>query len=128
MMCNWSCPKPDCSYEETAMEIDREFLQDLRELKQILEKDTFDELKAYVLSSLRSKLPDRTYSDLDANFKFIEPLRQGRWSEKDLQKFLEVYTSSASHMQLFRSDSHLLEVWERYMSTMSSFILKMFHQ
>ncbi|XP_035214059.1 acidic fibroblast growth factor intracellular-binding protein-like isoform X2 [Stegodyphus dumicola] len=131
MMCNWSCPKPDCSYEETAMEIDREFLQDLRELKQILEKDTFDELKAYVLSSLRSKLPDRTYSDLDANFKsftrtfvniayglnhskevrdlfvdivekFIEPLRQGRWSEKDLQKFLEVYTSSASHMQLFR--------------------------
>ncbi|GBM01910.1 Acidic fibroblast growth factor intracellular-binding protein B [Araneus ventricosus] len=156
MMCNWCCPKTDCSFEETAMEMDREFLQDLRDLKQVLEKDTYDELKTYVLGIMRSKLPDRIYSDLDSNFKsftrafvniayglnhskeardlfvdivekFIEPFRQSRWSERDLRTFLETYTVAASHIQLFKSDPHLLEVWERYMSTMCRFILKMYH-
>ncbi|CAL1265108.1 unnamed protein product [Larinioides sclopetarius] len=156
MMCNWCCPKTDCSFEETAMEMDREFLQDLRDLKQVLEKDTYDELKTYVLGIMRSKLPDRIYSDLDSNFKsftrafvniayglnhskeardlfvdivekFIEPFRQSRWSERDLRTFLETYTVSASHIQLFKSDPHLLDVWERYMATMCRFILKMYH-
>lgn len=53
------------------MEIDREFLQELRELKQILEKDSYDELKSYVLAVLRPKLPERVYADLDSNFKVI---------------------------------------------------------
>lgn len=51
------------------MEMDREFLQELRELKQILEKESYDELKSYVLLVLRSKLPERVYADLDSNFK-----------------------------------------------------------
>ncbi|PRD25149.1 UNVERIFIED_CONTAM: Fibp [Trichonephila clavipes] len=51
------------------MEMDREFLQDLRDLKPVLEKETYDELKGYVLSIMKSKLPDRIYSDLDSNFK-----------------------------------------------------------
>lgn len=59
----------DCSFEETPMEMDREFLQDLRELKQILDRESFDELKTFVLSAMKKKLPDRVYSDLESNFK-----------------------------------------------------------
>ncbi|GFV60017.1 acidic fibroblast growth factor intracellular-binding protein, partial [Trichonephila clavipes] len=140
MMCNWCCPKTDCSFEETSMEMDREFLQDLRDLKPVLEKETYDELKGYVLSIMKSKLPDRIYSDLDSNFKsftravvniayglnhskdardlfvdivekFIEPLRQSRWSDKELRSFLETYTSSASHVQFFKNDLRLMEIF-----------------
>ncbi|XP_054708623.1 acidic fibroblast growth factor intracellular-binding protein-like [Uloborus diversus] len=156
MMCKWSCTKSDCTYEETVMEMDREFLQDLRDLKQLLEKDSYDELKAYVLSILRPKISDRLYSDIDSNFKsftrtfvniayglnhskevrdlfvdivekLIEPIRQGKWSNKELLIFLDAYTSAAASVHLFRSDSHLLEIWERYMSNMSRFVIKMNH-
>lgn len=53
------------------MEMDREFLQELRELKQILDKDSYDELKSNILIPLRVKLPERIYSELDSNFKVL---------------------------------------------------------
>ncbi|GIY27158.1 acidic fibroblast growth factor intracellular-binding protein [Caerostris darwini] len=156
MMCSWCCPKTDCSFEETSLEMDREFLLDLRDLKQVLDRDIYDDLKAYVLGVMKSKLPDRIYADLDSNLKsftraivniayglnhskeardlfadivekFIEPLRQSRWSERDVRNFLETFTAAAGRTHLFKSDLHLLEVWERYMSIMCRFILKMYH-
>ncbi|KAG8202157.1 hypothetical protein JTE90_010514 [Oedothorax gibbosus] len=133
MMINWGCPKPDCSFEETPLEMDREFLQDLRELKQILDRESFDDLKSFVLSSMKKKLSDKAYSDLESNFKsctrsfvniaaglnhskevrdlfidivekFIEPFRQNRLSDKDLRCFLETFTSAAPHIRLLKSE------------------------
>ncbi|GIY80523.1 acidic fibroblast growth factor intracellular-binding protein B [Caerostris extrusa] len=156
MMCSWCCPKTDCSFEETSLEMDREFLLDLRDLKQVLDRDIYDDLKAYVLGVMKSKLPDKIYADLDSNLKsftraivniayglnhskeardlfadivekFVEPLRQSRWSERDVRNFLETFTAAAGHTHLFKSDLHLLEVWERYMSIMCRFIVKMYH-
>ncbi|XP_015931147.1 acidic fibroblast growth factor intracellular-binding protein [Parasteatoda tepidariorum] len=156
MMCNWSCSKLDCTYEETAMEMDRDFLQDLRDLKQFLEKDVYDDLKSVVLGTMRSVLTDRLYTDLDSNFKFltrtfvnigsglnhskevrdlfvdivekfIETFRQSRWAEKDLRKLLETYTEAGTLTHLCKSDPHMLEVWERYMTVMSNIIMRMFH-
>jgi len=156
MICNWSCPKPDCSYEETAFDIDREFLQDLRELKQVLERESYDELKSYTLGALRLKIADRSYKDIESNFKsytrafvniayglnhskdlkdlfidivekFVEPLRQARWTESDVKKYLETYTVGGSRIQIYKNDPHRHEVWERYLSNMSKFIVKMYH-
>lgn len=156
MMSNWCCKKPDCKYEETAMEMDREFLQELRDTKLLLEKEVFDEMKAYVVSVVRPKLSERALYDLESNFKvvsrtlvniayglnhskevrdlfvdivekFIEPCRHSRWSPLDLKIFLDTYTSAATYLDIFRSEPHMLKIWKRYMQTMSSCILKMYH-
>lgn len=156
MMSNWSCEKLDCKYEETAMEMDREFLQELREMKLLLERDNLDSHKHVVLSVLKAKITERTYSDLENTFKtlsrtlvniayglnhskevrdlfvdivekFIEPCRHGRWTPQELKYFLDVYTEMAITLNIFQSESHLIPVWERYMKTMSSCILQMYH-
>lgn len=69
IMNNWSCTNPDCKYEETSMEIDREFLQDLRELRILLEKDLMEEHKASVLRMIKSKMSDKKFIDIDIIFK-----------------------------------------------------------
>ncbi|XP_076318708.1 acidic fibroblast growth factor intracellular-binding protein [Tachypleus tridentatus] len=156
MMINWACPIPDCRYEETAMDMDREFLQDLRDMKILVEKDALDEQKSLIMSFISGKVSDKIYNDLDCNFKnlsrtivniayglnhskemkdlfvdlvekVIEPCRQARWTKRELQLFLESYRNSPQQMPLLRSESHLLYTWDRYITTVSSCILKMYH-
>lgn len=69
MMNKWCCTNIDCKYEETAMDIDREFLQDLRELRILLERDSLDEHKALVMRMLKPKLMDKKFSEIDSMFK-----------------------------------------------------------
>ena len=69
MMNKWCCTNMDCKYEETAMDIDREFLQDLRELRILLERDSLDEHKALVMRMLKPKLMDKKFSEIDSMFK-----------------------------------------------------------
>lgn len=69
MMTNWSCTNNECRYEETAMDMDREFLQDLRELKVLLEKDCLDEHKTLIMRILKTKVSEKRYLDIDALFK-----------------------------------------------------------
>lgn len=76
IMNNWSCNNPECKYEETSMEIDREFAQDLRELRILLEKDLLEEHKAYVLRMIKAKVTDRKFNDIDSLFKAsLQPYR-----------------------------------------------------
>lgn len=69
MMSHWSCKKHDCKYEETSMDMDREFLQDLRELKLLIEKDCIDEHKNVVMRHLKGKVNEKIYLDVDAMFR-----------------------------------------------------------
>jgi hypothetical protein len=71
MMANWSCTNPECKYEETAMDIDREFLQDLRELRILVERESLDEHKSLVMRMLKSKVSEKKFSDIDSMFKVI---------------------------------------------------------
>lgn len=71
MMTNWSCTNTDCKYEEALMEMDREFLQDLRDLKVLLERDLMEDHRMLVLRMIKPKLTERKYSDLDSIFKVI---------------------------------------------------------
>lgn len=68
-MNNWSCNNPDCKYEETSMEIDREFLHDMRELRILLEKDILEEHRVATIRLIKSKVTDKKYIDLDLQFK-----------------------------------------------------------
>ncbi|RWR99982.1 growth hormone-inducible transmembrane-like protein [Dinothrombium tinctorium] len=132
MMTNWSCHNPDCRFEETAMDMDREFLQMLRDLKILLEKEYFDEHKAMVAKSLKGKISDRILYDLDANLKslsrsiiniasglnhskevrdlfldvvekIIEPCKQIRMTRSDMEVFLHNYTEIPRTLEPFKS-------------------------
>lgn len=51
------------------MEIDREFLHDMRELRILLEKDILEEHRVATLRLIKSKVTDKKYIDLDLQFK-----------------------------------------------------------
>lgn len=69
IMNNWSCNNIDCKYEETAMEIEREFLHELRELRILLEKDILEEHRLLVLRMIKPHILEKKYNDIDSSFK-----------------------------------------------------------
>lgn len=132
IMNNWSCTNPECKYEETSMEIDREFLHDLRELRVLLEKDLLEEHRVSVLRLIKSKVPDKKYSDIDVQFKgisrniinvasglnhskemrdlfldivekVIEPFKSMKLNHSDVSLFLKNYKETPQHMESFRT-------------------------
>lgn len=123
MMVSWSCKKADCKYEETSMDMDREFLQDLRELKVLTEKECIDEHKNTVMRMLKGKISEKNFLDVDAIFKnlsrhivgiaiglnhskemrdlflditekVMEPCKQIRLNKSDMELFLRIYTDA----------------------------------
>ena len=51
-------------------DLDREFLQDLRDIKALTEREVLDQHKSYVLKSLRKQSPSKQcINDLVINFK-----------------------------------------------------------
>lgn len=158
MITNWSYSSVECTgHEDMDVDLDRDFLQKLRDLKILTEKEYLDEHKAIVLDKLLKIMSDRAFQDLEANFKnvsktiiniayglnhskdardifvdlvekMIEPCFQSRWTRNDMQHFLTAYKDSCREMDLFvRTDPNLLVVWERYISTLSSCVLQMYH-
>ncbi|CAJ0940400.1 unnamed protein product [Ranitomeya imitator] len=117
--------------------MDKEFLQDLKELKILItDKDLLDQHKSLVCTSLRGKIA--VFQEMEANFKtlsralvnigtslthnkdlrdffidlvekFIEPCKASNWSSSDVQLFLTQYTASARALDAFKQQS----LWER---------------
>lgn len=131
IMTNWSCTVTECKYEETSMEIDREFLQDLRELRILLERDLLDEHRLSVLRMLKSKMSDKKCNDVDTMFKIIsrniinvaygmnhskemrdffidivekiiEPFKQLKFSQNEMTLVLRFYKESPQFMEPFK--------------------------
>ncbi|XP_056383484.1 acidic fibroblast growth factor intracellular-binding protein isoform X1 [Hyla sarda] len=147
---NWTLGAVDVS-EDMDMDLDKEFLQDLKELKILItDKDLLDQHKSLVCTSLRGKIA--VFHEMEANFKtlsralvnigtslthnkdlrdffidlvekFIEPCKAANWSSSDVQLFLTQYTASARALDAFKQQS----LWERYMVTLRSCLLKMYH-
>lgn len=154
MIQSWSCRNPNCKYEESGMEMDREFLQHLREMKLLLDKDHIDRLKDSVLFSLRSQISKHTLQDVESNFKsltrtlvniayglnhskdlrdffidivekIIEPCRAAHWTMDELQLVMDVFVKSPQSVT-FAHDIHLHEVWVRYAETMAKCVYKLY--
>ncbi|CAH1261771.1 FIBP [Branchiostoma lanceolatum] len=110
--------------DDMDVEMDRVFLQELRDLKVLTgDKDVYEKHRGLVCSALRGKIPDPTYADIESNFKnlsrcivsvasglihskelkdffvdlvekFIEPCKNARWSKRDVEAFLKAYEAA----------------------------------
>ncbi|XP_050558201.1 acidic fibroblast growth factor intracellular-binding protein [Spodoptera frugiperda] len=151
IMSSWtySCTGPE--YYDT--EMDREFLLELRELRILLDKEK--EHKHLICMRLRPKLLEKSYQELELNFRLytralvglacnlhrgrelrslfidllercVEPLRLGSWPKTDLAQFLCAYEQCALQMDVLR-EADLKSVWERYMRVISQCLLTMYH-
>ncbi|XP_074604493.1 acidic fibroblast growth factor intracellular-binding protein [Brevipalpus obovatus] len=155
MIAYWSCKNPDCRYEESPMDIDREFLQDLRELKVLLDKEYLDEHKAHFLKFIAGKGLNKLIVDIDSLFKntsraivniafrlnqskemrdlfvdivdrIIEPFKAARLQKSDVEIVLKIYMESPKKIDLFVKTPDLWTVWLRFMETLNSCILQMY--
>lgn len=151
MMSSWTYKDSQQDTDDT--DLDREFLMDIRELRVISEKEK--EHKHLVCKRLKPQLLERSYQELESNFRSysrsivgiacnlhrsrdsrnlfmdlvercIEPWRQAHWSHNDLSNFLSVYTSTAQELDVFQ-ENDLKAAWNRYMTVISSCLLRMFH-
>ncbi|XP_062380150.1 fibroblast growth factor (acidic) intracellular binding protein a [Sardina pilchardus] len=148
---NWTLGSMDNLAEDMDVDLDKEFLQDLKDLKILItDKDLLDQHKSLVCTALRGKT--KVLNEMEANFKnlsrglvniaakltntkdvrdffidlvekFIEPCRSDRWTTVDMALYLTHYTNSAHMLDSFRHQT----VWNRYMGVIKSCILRMYH-
>nr|XP_060614159.1 acidic fibroblast growth factor intracellular-binding protein [Anolis sagrei ordinatus] len=151
MIQNWTLGAVDTNVDDMDVDLDKEFLQGLKELKILItDKDLLDLHKSLVCTSLRGKIS--VFSEMEANFKnlsrsliniasklthskdvrdffvdlvekFVEPFRSDKWSPNDVRLFLTQYTACAHTLDAFRHQA----LWERYMGTLKACLLKMYH-
>lgn len=157
MIANWSYSAVECdSHQDQDVDLDRNFLQNLRDLKLLLEKEYMDELKNYVINTLKTTFTRKKLSDLEENFKnmskaiiniayglnhskevrdffldvtekLIEPMILCGWTSEDMSNFLSVFKDSGHRLPIFKSMPSLVTVWERYMNTFIKCTIKMYH-
>ncbi|XP_056295242.1 fibroblast growth factor (acidic) intracellular binding protein a isoform X1 [Pseudoliparis swirei] len=141
----------DNMVEDMDVDLDKEFLQELKELKVLItDKDLLDQHKSLVCTALRGKT--KAFNEMETNFKnlsrglvniaakltntkdvrdffidlvekFIEPCRSDRWTAADIRLYLTHYNNSAHILDTFKHQV----VWDRYMGVVKSCIFKMYH-
>lgn len=151
VMHHWTYPTGSSDHDD--MDLDREFLLDLREIRSLLEKEK--EFKHLVCAKLKPELLDKAYQELEINFrsyarsiisigcslhrsrevkclfldlyeKCIEPWRQISWTPHDLTIFLSSFKNSALQLDCFR-EFDTRHAWERFMTVISICLLRMYH-
>ncbi|XP_034147507.1 fibroblast growth factor (acidic) intracellular binding protein a isoform X2 [Esox lucius] len=147
----WTVGAVDNMVEDMDVDLEKQFLQDLKELKILItDKDLLDQHKSLVCTALRGKT--KVFNEMETNFKnlsrglvniavkltntkdvrdffidlvekFIEPCRSDKWTAGDMRLFLTHYTNSAHILDTFKHQV----LWDRYMGVIKSCILKMYH-
>ncbi len=70
MIVRWTAGSNDSRKEDLDADFDREFLQELRELKVLIsDKDASDQHKGLICSSLKGKITEKAFADIESNFK-----------------------------------------------------------
>lgn len=156
MIVNWSCNSTHLKPDDTDADLDREYLQELRDLKILLEREILEEHRGLVCHRLKGKLNDRMYNEMENSFKnisrtlvniacglnhsreardifidfvekFIEPCKHAKWTKGEMELFLSAYMDVVHELETFKTFPQLRTVWDRYIHTASSCILCMFH-
>ncbi|KAL6480275.1 hypothetical protein MHYP_G00113080 [Metynnis hypsauchen] len=134
---NWTVGAVDNMVEDMDVDLDKEFLQDLKDLKILItDKDLLDQHKSLVCVALRGKT--KVFNEMEANFKnlsrglvniaakltntkdvrdffidlvekFIEPCKSDKWTATDVNLYLTHYTNSAHILDTFKHQN----VWTR---------------
>jgi len=149
IMKSWTYKTSAADYFD--IEMDKEFLLDLRELRVVLDREK--EHKHLVCNNLKPTLLTKSYVEVDNNFRvysrailtlatslhrarelrnffidisqMLETWKQSNWAAKDLEMFLNAYTLTALELDVLR-EVELKATWERYMNVLSQCILIMY--
>ncbi|XP_037933656.1 acidic fibroblast growth factor intracellular-binding protein isoform X1 [Teleopsis dalmanni] len=153
IMIYWTYTYQHTGPEYYDTEMDKEFLLDLRELRCLLDKEK--EIKHLVCMRLKPVLLERSFHELDANFrsywralitiacnlhrtrelrdlfldlceKLVEPWRQNGWTREQVNKFLSAITQGVLDLEISR-DQETRCLWDRYMQVISICLDKMYH-
>ncbi|XP_022329419.2 acidic fibroblast growth factor intracellular-binding protein-like [Crassostrea virginica] len=157
MITHWSYSSVVCTvHQDMDVDLDRGFLQDLRELKMISEKEILDEHKGQVITHLKAALPKKSRQVIEESFKtnskaiiniacglnhskeardifldlvekVTEPCISAGLTASEMEAFLNAYKDSIIKMDVFRLQPHMLVVWERYMKTLILCVLQIYH-
>ncbi|ENN72315.1 hypothetical protein YQE_11058, partial [Dendroctonus ponderosae] len=150
IMAQWTYKLTGPEYYDT--EMDKEFLLELRELKVLLDREK--EHKQLVCITLKPMLLQKSYLELDANFRkytgaiitlaatlhrsrdmknlfvefslILDLFRTGNWTSHDLQQFFNAYSSCAGELDVLRNDSGLKSCWEKFMSVVGVCMVVMY--
>ncbi|XP_072383234.1 acidic fibroblast growth factor intracellular-binding protein isoform X2 [Diabrotica undecimpunctata] len=150
MIENWTYHLTGTEYND--LEMDREFLFELRDLKVLMDKER--EHKHLVLVHLKPKLLQKSYADLESNFKLynralltlattlhrsrdmknffvdlsqiVEYFKQSLWSPYDFEQFLIAYGQIAGEIDPLRTNSALKASWEKFLKVVTKCLLIMY--
>ncbi|KAK9498337.1 hypothetical protein O3M35_002992 [Rhynocoris fuscipes] len=151
IMSTWTYPVGTSDHDD--IDLDREFLLDLRDIRTLNEKEK--ELKHLVCTKLRPEFLDKAFQELETNFKnysrsiitigsnlhrnrelrlffvelvekCIDPWKQVSWTVSDLTNFLDAYCHCALQLDCLR-ETDTKNAWERYMSVLSTCLVQMYH-
>ncbi|XP_028130010.2 acidic fibroblast growth factor intracellular-binding protein [Diabrotica virgifera virgifera] len=150
MIENWTYHLTGTEYND--LEMDREFLFELRDLKVLMDKER--EHKHLVLVHLKPKLLQKSYADLESNFKLynralltlattlhrsrdmknffvdlsqiVEYFKQSLWSSHDFEQFLIAYGQIAGDIDPLRTNSALKASWEKFLKVVTKCLLIMY--
>ncbi|KAG5870201.1 hypothetical protein JTB14_013895 [Gonioctena quinquepunctata] len=151
IMEHWTYTLAGTEYND--LEMDREYLFELRELKGLLDKER--EHKHLLMVNLKPKLLQKNYLDLDMNFKLYtralltlattlhrsrdmkdlfvdlaqiaEYFKQGNWTSHDVEQFLIAYSQCANEIEPLRSNSALKSSWEKFMKVVTKCLLVLYN-
>uniref|UniRef100_A0A0B6ZDS5 Acidic fibroblast growth factor intracellular-binding protein n=1 Tax=Arion vulgaris TaxID=1028688 RepID=A0A0B6ZDS5_9EUPU len=156
MISNWSYSSEDCQHhEDMDVDMDRDFLLDLREVKVLMEREYAEEHRGFMLRALQPVMREKVLTEMDTNFrsiskavitianglnhskesrdifidiyeKLIEPWVQMSWTKSDAKVFMTAFKDTALQLDVFRSSLKLVRVWERYMATFTPIVLQMY--
>lgn len=157
MIANWSYSSGNCLREDTDVDLDREFLQDLKDLKIFLDRDFIDEHKIITCKNMKPHLNEKIHSEIQVNFKalsraliniacnlvhtkelrdlfvdfvemFIETCRSLHLTHAQVDIFLQEYHKAVSQMDSVKKANHRVSsIWDRYLNTVKSCLLQLYH-
>uniref|UniRef100_A0A8C7HTF9 Fibroblast growth factor (acidic) intracellular binding protein a n=1 Tax=Oncorhynchus kisutch TaxID=8019 RepID=A0A8C7HTF9_ONCKI len=156
LISNWTVGALDNMLEDMDVDLEKEFLQDLKELKILItDKDLLDQHKSLVCTALRGKT--KAFNEMEANFKNLSRglvnIAAKLTNTKDVRDFFidlvektfvlpmrlpcrsDKWTAGDMRLYLthYTNSAHILDtfkhqvVWDRYMGVIKSCILKMYH-
>ena len=135
MIDNWSYSAQDSkALEDMDVDMDRDFLLDLRELKVLMERESAEEHRGLMLRVLQPVLREKVIAEMDSNFrsvsktivgianglnhskesrdifidiyeKLIEQWLAWGWSKSEASSFLNAYRDTALQLEAFRAST-----------------------
>ncbi|CAG9814817.1 unnamed protein product [Phaedon cochleariae] len=151
IMDQWAYNLTGTEYND--LEMDREFLFELRELKALIEKEK--EHKHLLTMHLKPKLLQKNFMDLDTNFKLytralltlattihrsrdmrnlfvdlsqiLEYFKQANWTSHDFEQFLLAFSQCANEIDTLRKDTAVKSSLDKFMKVTTKCLLVMYN-